>query len=523
MVIRITENQIFNTFGKNWKDDLGYFSRVMGFSVETGNDVKIELNPDRPDLYSIMALHRAYLKFIHKDFPIGKLKKSKRLLTLSSNQRKYAIAYEVHFSSKNQEIIQDSLAFTDKLSETTGRSRKMFAFGLHDIDHVHGNLDYGEGDTSFNFDTFDGVSGDIWELIQKHEKGIAYGRNLKNGKYPYFKDEQGAISIPPLFNSSRTRIRDQTESMLVDITAEDRRSLEIAARLSIGYFINLGADVSILETIGKYAIDTEELLKEKHITIDPSYIKKSLGLIPEEEKMDSLFERIGYEKYGSYVYTPFMGRVDIMGKADLMEDLVKAIELRNISEAPLYSKFTGKPDSFNALAEKLRSVMLSMGLQEVINFVLTSKSSADDGSIMIMNPKSEDYSAVRRSLFNGTMEFFKRNKHNGFPQKIFEIGDVIDQNVQKRLLSIGICSNSSSYSEIKGYLDALLSSAGIHNPVISSENLNGFINGRSGGIMINEKKSGFIGEVHPETIKAYELELPVVYMQIELQSLIRKL
>ena len=523
MVIRITENQIFNAFGKNWKEDIGSFSRVMGFSVETGNDVKIELNPDRPDLYSILALQRSYLKFINRDFPIGMLKKSKRSLTSLSTQRKYAIAYEVHFRSKNKEIIQDSLAFTDKLSETTGRSRKMFAFGLHDLDHVHGNLDYREGDSSFNFDTFDGVSGDIWEMIRKHEKGITYGRNLKNGKYLYLNDEQGAISIPPLFNSSRTRIRDETESMLVDVTAEDRRSLEIAARLSIGYFINLGADVSILETIGRYAIDTDELLKEKHITINPSYIKKSLGFIPEEGKIDSLFEKIGYKKYGAYTYTPFMGRVDIMGKADLMEDLVKAIELRNISEVPLYSKFTGKPDPFNSATEKLRSVMLSMGLQEVINFVLTSKSSADGGSIMIMNPKSEDYSAVRKSLFNGTMEFFKRNKHNGFPQKIFEIGDVIDQNVQKRLLSIGICSNSSSYSEIKGYMDAILSNAGIRNPVISPENLNGFINGRSGCIMINGERAGFIGEIHPDTIKIYELELPVVYMQIELQALIRKL
>ncbi len=519
VVIRTTENQALNVFGENWKEELNFFSRVMGFSVENNDEVKIELNPDRPDLYSIMALHKAYLRFQNKKFLKGELKKSNRILISSSSQRKYAMAFEVHFKSNGQEIMQDSLAFTDKLSETTGRARRLFAFGLHDADHVHGNLNYCEGVSSFDFITFDEVSGNIWDLIANHEKGISYAGNLKGGKYLSITDNEGAISIPPLFNSKRTRIRGDTKTMLVDITSEDLKSLEVAARLSIGYFVNLGADIYVMETKGENALDIENLLRESHIAIEQSYIKKFLGFIPENVKMDSIFERMGYTKYDANTYTPFIGRVDIMGKADLMEDFVKAIELRNIPEAPLYSTFTGKPDLFNAMTEKLRSILLSLGLQEVINFVLTSKKIEDNEAVLIMNPKSEDYSAIRKSLFNGIMEFFKRNKHNGFPQKIFEIGDIIDQNAQKRVLSIGICSNSSSYSEIKGYLDSILGSVGIFNFTISAESLSGFINGRSGYITINNQRSGFIGEIHPETIKLYELELPAVYMQIDLDSL----
>jgi phenylalanyl-tRNA synthetase beta chain len=49
--------------------------------------------------------------------------------------------------------------------------------------------------------------------------------------------------------------------------------------------------------------------------------------------------------------------------------------------------------------------------------------------------------------------------------------------------------------------------------------VNGFIEGRIGNIIINKKECGFIGEMHPETLRDWGIKMPVSVIEISLEEI----
>ena len=50
----------------------------------------------------------------------------------------------------------------------------------------------------------------------------------------------------------------------------------------------------------------------------------------------------------------------------------------------------------------------------------------------------------------------------------------------------------------------------------------GFIEGRTGGIIVNKKECGFIGEAHPETLKYWNIKMPISLLEIDLSEIFQK-
>ncbi|MHB1648156.1 MAG: hypothetical protein ACYCR8_05390 [Cuniculiplasma sp.] len=520
VVIRATSQEIQDVFGKDWNSNLISFSRIMGYSVELGDEIKIEMNPDRPDLFSLYSLYNSYRQYFGMKTSPGKISGSDRILKGRTDHRKWAAAFEVKFSSKDYSLIKDALNFTDKISDATGRSRKLFAFGIHDLDEISGDIEYLESSSVFEFETFDGIKGNIYELIKNHEKGKEYSKHLWDEGFLLLRDKKGIISVPPLFNSWRTRVKERSQNLLVDITAEDKKSLETALRLSVGYFINSGAEIRLMKS-DNGDFDINELISRRKSKLTPVMIRKYIGIKSSEEDIEKNLRKMGYKKTSTSEFEIFTGRTDVMGSVDLMEDFLKGMGLDQIPESPLYSSFTGSQENTNLMSHNARKILLSMGLQEVVNFVLTSPKANQSGGLKILNAKSGEYSEARSDLLNGILEFFQRNKHNGFPQKIFEVGDIIENGNQSKAIAIGICSSNSSYSEMKGYMDSLISSTSVSNFKVLQDDIKHFIKGRSGVIEKNGKICGFIGELHPDKIKELGLELPISFLQVDLHSLSR--
>ena len=84
------------------------------------------------------------------------------------------------------------------------------------------------------------------------------------------------------------------------------------------------------------------------------------------------------------------------------------------------------------LADNAREIAISSGFQEILSPVLSSRKNMqekmdlpDSSDIVeIENVMSETYSAVRNRLAPVLLEVLSKNKHNDFPQKIFEEGVV---------------------------------------------------------------------------------------------------
>jgi phenylalanyl-tRNA synthetase beta chain len=512
--------------GKEWNHTLMDFSRIVGFTYETESfedkeEIKIELNPDRPDLYSWESIHEALNMYRNGKLLRGTINKSD---TQIENCHPESRPFFSFFTVKNLQnthqgyfLIRDFLEFSDKICDTVGKQRKKFAVGVHDLESIGGSISSRKANILEEFKTYDNKSGKIRDLLATHEKGIKY-QSLRNyDEIVAVSDNSGPISIPPFFNSFRTRITEQTSQLMIDITATTENGLMEGLRLMAGYFITKGISIEVSAKGESFQIYKKILnLINNTIEIKPASFKKISGIEqPNKEVLSKNLNSMGYTLNRNKVNVP-LNRIDVMGERDVIEDVIKIIGIKNIKEKPLKSLFIGKANKINNLCLQINDLVISQGFQEVKNFVVREKNAQAD-YFKILNPKSRDFSVIRSDLFIGLLSFVSRNKSQGYPQKIFEIGDVVCDETQVTKLGILSVGPNSSYSEIKGTLDSITNALNMEVNEIDKVNHWGLINGRSGRVILKSQEHlGIIGELTPQILIENGIIFPASYLEIDI-------
>lgn len=525
VVIRGSPDYVKKLMGKEAFDNIELFSRIMGFEAEITNEVKIEFNPDRPDLFSFVTLRNAIREYYftegrrdYKSEGIGMGVSNENL----DSKRPVILTY-VAKGGKIGEYLEDLIDFHESISDNVGRSRVKAAIGLHNMDMVKPPLIYGKVGEYTSFCPYDQVSDQpLARILREHDKGIQYSHLSMEGERVFaLMDEDGIISIPPTLNGRRTKIDEETSNFFIDITASDLHTARKLKLLSVYYFNSL--DYSIFD-------DSETLNSgilrngfESYKIKDWKKISKYVGNDLEPGEIRNYLRKMGYEGDGDNIHIPFY-RIDVMGFVDIVEDVCKARGYDNILEKEISIDSFGKPDIKKSKAELLAEIMIGLGFQQVMSFFITSPRNNNGNEINnafgIMNPKSQDFSTIRSAIFPELLEFFQRNVRRPYPQKIFEIGRVIQSGRESDHISFAIIDSKNGYSIIKGYLEKfLVATIGKDNTIISDNENNSFINGRGGQILIKGNNIGSIGEIHPEVLFRYSLSNPVTVVEINLDGL----
>jgi len=117
------------------------------------------------------------------------------------------------------------------------------------------------------------------------------------------------------------------------------------------------------------------------------------------------------------------------------------------------------------------------------------------------------------------------NKHESFPQRLFEVSDVgrIDQRVEtrveRRMHVAGVSSHSTSnFTEIKSTVEALMHNMGVKHWEVKPVRHLSFLEGRAAAIHVKRKEIGVLGEVHPEVLNNFELENPTSAFEIDIEE-----
>ena len=116
--------------------------------------------------------------------------------------------------------------------------------------------------------------------------------------------------------------------------------------------------------------------------------------------------------------------------------------------------------------------------------------------------------------------------HNEYPQNIFEIGRTFVQGdtetgikeIEK--ISVAICHEKTDFTEIRQILDALMDSLGLEYSVKETEHPS-CIPGRVGKIIVKDISVGFIGELSPSVLTNWELFVPVVSMEVDIEKVFK--
>jgi phenylalanyl-tRNA synthetase beta chain len=343
------------------------------------------------------------------------------------------------------------------------------------------------------------------------------------------------LSMPPIINGEYTRIDEATRDIFIDVTGTDLKAITEVLNIIITTFADRGAKVySVENNYPDGSILKTPDLEPKTMELELEYINKTLGMEYTLKEAEDLLAKMGHDsKLGNNLIVKYPSyRTDIMHPMDLVEDIAIAYGYdKFIPEIPEIATEAGEYP-LEIFSRGLRNFLVGYGFQEVVTFMMSNPEKLFDRMALPVeaiaetsNPKMEGYTCLRNKLVPGLMEVLASNKHHPYPQNIYEVDDVVllDQSTEtgarsERRLAVALCHSKANFSEIKAVFESILKNLDV-KAEIKEGGLDCFIKGRRFAAYVGEEILCWAGEVRPESLKAWELEIPVAALEMNVEKL----
>ncbi|MBS7627997.1 phenylalanine--tRNA ligase subunit beta [Candidatus Bathyarchaeota archaeon] len=513
-------------------------------------EFEVEVFPNRPDMFSTEGLARAFAGFInHRKGIIHFVVEPSDYKTFVDGSvrdvRPYIVVSVVEGVRLTEEGLKSIMQLQEKLHISFGRNRRKASIGIYDADKVRFPLSYTTRDQGFEFQPLDFPERiSIAEILRRHPKGREYAFILQGfDRYPILMDSLGTVlSMPPIINSEDTRVTPSSRNLVIDVTGLDYRTINAVLNIVTCSLVERGGKVRAVSIYYPYATEfgkslvTPDLSPRRQI-LKISSVRKLTGLKIGADEIRSLLEamRFGVEKVDGDTMTVLVPpyRADIMHEVDLVEDVAIAYGYdRILPEIPPISTIGGE-DPMEVFSSKIRELMIGFGYQEVMTYILTNPTTLfkkmrlpeTKDLVELRNPKTSEYTVCRNWLLPSLLEVLSRNTHRTYPQRIFEVDDVIEPYPKAetkarslRKLALVTIHNEADFAEVRALCDALFHALGLRAEVLPSDHPS-FLEGRYGMISLKGMILGFLGEVHPEVLEAFGLEHPAAAMELDLERI----
>ncbi|MEM3597043.1 MAG: phenylalanine--tRNA ligase subunit beta [Candidatus Bathyarchaeia archaeon] len=523
----------------------------IGFDVEeTGEDyVKVEYNPNRIDYCSYAGVARALKGFLEIETGMPRYKAEEPKTTLIIDEavaevRPYMLAAVVRNIKLDEEAVVELMEMQEDLHWGLGRDRKKVSIGIHNLDVVKPPFTYtAVPPESVKFVPLGKAEEmNLKEILEKHEKGIAY-RHLIDWapRYPLLIDSQkNVLSMPPIINGELTRVSAETRNLFLDVTGLSFEAVEKSLNILVAALIDMGGKIEKVNVKTAEGTIVSPRLAPEKMRLRVEYANRLLGLeLSEKEAIKCLQKcRLDAKEIGDGILEvavpPY--RIDVLHEVDLVEEVAIGYGYYRLKPTIPAAVTVGEPHSAHALADVARQIMVGLGFLEMMNFTLTNERVhyqmmriKEQKPVKLANPVSAEYSIMRQWLLPGLMKNLAENKHESFPQRLFEVSDVTRINAKmetmcERRLHIAAVSShaTANFTEIKSFAEALLANMGLKNWQIKAAKHPSFIEGRTAAIHIKGKRLGILGEIHPEVLNNFEIENPTAALEIDLEALIKQ-
>ena len=513
---------------------------------ETDEGFAIEVFPNRPDLVSIEGLARAYSSWIgdktglreyfvqKSDYKVIVDKKTKIV-------RPYFVTAVIKNVDFDDALIRSLIQTQEKLHVTHGRRRRKVAIGIHDLSPVEFPVTYTTKPGEFKFQPLgEEKEKTVDWMLNDMKTGVEYAWILDGfDEYPMILDnKEMVLSMPPIINGEHTRVNEFTAELFIDVTGTDLKAITEVLNVICTTFADRGSE--IYEVHNYYpdgSVLTTPNLKPWEMELDNRYVTKTLGIELTPEQSLAELEKMGHS--GTVVWNIIKTHVpcyrsDVMHPIDLVEDIAIAYDYDNFEPniPPLLSE--AGEDPLEVFSRMLRNQLVGHGLLEVLTFMLTnhdklfSKMDMPVESICeIANPKMDAYDSLRINLLPGIMETLSLNKHHPYPQNLYEVDDVvvIDDSTETgarniRRLAVVQCHAKANFSDIKALMNSVLDHLELE-AAVAEGGWNCFIDGRRYIAKLDDDILCWAGEIKPEVLANWEIEMPVAALEMDVDVLFK--
>ena len=515
-----------------------------GWEGRTEEGFEIEVFPNRPDMLSIEGLARAFSSFIGlrtglRTYEVRESEYRVRVEERVSSIRPYIVSAVVKGVSFSDDLIRSIIQMQEKLHITHCRKRRKASIGLHDLEPISFPLTYTSRPRDFRFIPLDERREmSLEEILRETEKGREYGWILEGKEeYPILMDSKGMVlSMPPIINSIHTRIDEETRDVFIDVTGTDEKTIREVLNIIVTTFAERGAEVYRMRNIYPDRVVETPNLEPWRMRLEPGYVNRLLGLSLSNREIVEYLERMGFsarEEGGVLeVWVPCY-RTDIMHPMDLVEEVAIAYGYDRFEpEIPEISTI-GEEDPLEVFSRRLRDFLVGYGLMETVTFILSNKEKLfhrmgleEEPVAETANPKTEEYCVLRNWLIPSLMEVLQNNRHHPYPQNLYEVGDVILLDPREetgartcRRLAIVLCHSKASFSEVKAMAESILRNLGVEDYTTEEGDHGSFIEGRCFLMRREGETLCFGGEIRPDVLENWGLEMPVAALEMDVDLL----
>jgi phenylalanyl-tRNA synthetase beta chain len=390
------------------------------------------------------------------------------------------------------------------------------------------------------------------------------------------RDAEKSVALAGIMGGGNSEIGEGTtevllESAYFDPSAVRRTSKRLGIHTESSHRFERGTDVAGLTraldraasliaelsggAIAKGIIDVyPEPIEPRTITARLARINAVSGLSLSAAEVKDIFERLEFQvaepEPGIFSVLVPLFRVDLEREIDLVEEVVRLNGFEKVpATLPQASVLSELPTAAQRLTLRIKELMVSQGLSEVINYSFVAPAScekillpADDfrrKGVALLNPISDELSVMRTTLLPGLLETAVKNiNFRTLDLRIFEMrriylpsdkNDLPDEPLYLSALLTGR-RNPEGWSQTKGDLDffdvkgiveSILNELNLTNVNYSAQELDPYYHpGKACRITCGNRELGSFGELHPSVQENYGIAAPLFYLELNFEKLI---
>ena len=269
--------------------------------------------------------------------------------------------------------------------------------------------------------------------------------------------------------------------------------------------------------------------------LNAARVQSLVGMdIPESEQRQTL-TALGFRLEGEMAQVPSW-RPDVMGEADLVEEVARVASLTKLQGKPMPRITSGVPKPVMTPMQRreqaARRTAAALGYNECVTYSFIDQASArlfggGEDETMLENPISSDMSHMRPALLPGLLQAAARNQARGFMDlALFEVGAAFHggEPGEQKLLVSGLlvgrtgqkdvhgASRPVDVYDVKADAEAILGAMGApaRTQILRSAR-EWWHPGRHGRICLGPKKVlGIFGELHPKVLREMDVKGPAM-------------
>ncbi len=394
-------------------------------------------------------------------------------------------------------------------------------------------------------------------------------------------DAERAVAVAGVMGGSDTEVSDRTTSILLESANFDapsirRTSRELKARTDASIRFEKGLSPQLPATAAQRAVKliveicggrpardfidvAASKSKDIRVTLTQERLERVLGVSLPISQVRQVLTSLGFScrwvPPDHFIVRVPPWRTDVSIPDDVIEEIARIIGYDQLPTSRLRGEIPAvTPQPMLALRERVRDVLASAGIQEVINYsltdletlrkVLSPEDIATKPPLRVANPMSRDFEYARTTLRAALLRSVSANRRAAGPHlALFETGrvylprqDDLPEEIESLCGAVagrrpnrwgqtaGLSDSvyDGIFYDAKAYAENLLAALRVEATFRPTSDFC-YLPGRTAEIVADGQQIGIVGQVHPRVAGAFDIDTDVGLFEVDLDALIKHL